>query len=275
MFDWIIRRIDLIVAGKPSRRSALDSIKRELPSMENECVQDIYDPHFVKGVFDRCSAGYRYWSQIASFGFIFLWRRQCVDYMPAMPAECLAGLDLMAGTGEAWPYLLRQRANITSITAVDISSGMIRRAVERLHRSRIDKIKVVEADVLEHTLAAESAEFVVSTFGLKTLSKTQQRVFAKQLARVLKRGGVFSLVEASDPEGWILHGLYRFYLDRVLPLVEKFVLRGAQDFAMIGIYTRNFGDCRFMAQCLVDEGLEVEFKVFFFGCATGVVGRKP
>ena len=71
MFDWIIRRINLIVAGKPSRRSALDSIRRELPSMENECVQDIYDPHFVKGVFDRCSAGYRYWSQIASFGFIF------------------------------------------------------------------------------------------------------------------------------------------------------------------------------------------------------------
>jgi len=44
--------------------------------MEKECVQDIYNPHFVKGVFDRCSAGYRYWSQIASFGFIFLWRRQ-------------------------------------------------------------------------------------------------------------------------------------------------------------------------------------------------------
>jgi len=243
--------------------------------METECVQDIYDPQFVKGVFDRCSAGYRYWSQIASFGFIFLWRCQCVDHMPAMPLAGVAGLDLMAGTGEAWPYLLRRRANITSITAVDISTGMIRRAIERLHRSRIDKIKVMEADVLTNTLAAESADFVVSTFGLKTLSATQQRIFAKELVRVLKRGGVFSLIEASDPKGWILHGLYRFYLDRVLPLVEKFVLRGAQDFAMIGVYTRNFGDCRFMAQCLADEGLDVEFKAFFFGCATGVVGRKP
>jgi len=25
----------------------------------------------------------------------------------------------------------------------------------------------------------------------------------------------------------------------------------------------------------VEQGVEVEFKVFFFGCATGVVGRKP
>ena len=238
-------------------------------------MQDIYDPLFVKDVFDRCSASYRYWSQIASFGFVFLWRRQCVDNMPTMPRDGAVGLDLMAGTGEAWPYLLRRRANIASVTAVDISSEMIRRAIDRLHRSRVDKIKPIEVDVLKNALAAESADFVISTFGLKTFNQGQQRHLAKELARVLRRGGVFSLIEASDPKGWALHGLYRFYLCRVLPLVEKIVLNGAQDFSMIGVYTRNFGDCCFMAQCLADEGLDVEFKVFFFGCATGVVGRKP
>ena len=238
-------------------------------------MQDIYDPLFVKGVFDRCSAAYRYWSQIASFGFIFLWRRQCVDHMPAILPDGATGLDLMAGTGEAWPYLLRRRANIASITAVDISSEMIRRALDRLHRSRLDKIKLIEVDVLKNSLAAESADFVISTFGLKTFNQSQQRHLATELARVLRRGGVFSLIEASDPKGWVLHGLYRFYLSRVLPLVEKIVLKGAQDFSMIGVYTRNFGYCRFIAQCLVEQGVEVEFKVFFFGCATGVVGRKP
>jgi demethylmenaquinone methyltransferase/2-methoxy-6-polyprenyl-1,4-benzoquinol methylase len=106
-------------------------------------------------------------------------------------------------------------------------------------------------------------------------AESQQRHLARELARVLRRGGVFSLIEASDPKGWVLHGLYRFYLDRVLPLVERIVLKGAQDFAMIGVYTRNFGDCRFLARCLAEEGLDVELKVLFFGCATAVVGRKP
>jgi ubiquinone/menaquinone biosynthesis C-methylase UbiE len=243
--------------------------------METEGTPDIYDPLFVKGVFDRASVAYRYWSQIASFGFIFLWRRQCVDHMPTIPFDGAIGLDLMAGTGEAWPYLLKRRANIASITAVDISTGMIRRAVDRLHRSRFDRIKLIEADVLKSTLAAASADFVISTFGLKTFNQSQQRRLAKELARVLKHGGVFSLIEASDPKGWALHALYRFYLDRVLPLVERSVLKGAQDFSMIGIYTRNFGDCGFFARCLANEGLEVEFKAFFFGCATAVVGRKP
>jgi demethylmenaquinone methyltransferase/2-methoxy-6-polyprenyl-1,4-benzoquinol methylase len=242
--------------------------------MGTERTQDIYDPNFVRDVFDRCSAAYRYWSQIASFGFVFLWRRQCVDHMPRPLPDGAVGLDLMAGTGEAWPYLLRRRAGIASITAVDISSGMIRRAVDRLHRSRVDKIKLIEANVLDNTLPAESADFIISTFGLKTFNESQQRQLARELARLLKRGGAFSLIEASDPKGWVLHGLYRFYLDRVLPLVEKTVLRGAQDFAMLGIYTRNFGDCSFFARCLAEEGLNVELKVFFFGCATGVVGRK-
>jgi ubiquinone/menaquinone biosynthesis C-methylase UbiE len=243
--------------------------------MKSEPTTDIYDPRYVKDVFDRCSTGYRYWSQIASFGFIFLWRRQCINHLPKIASDASVGFDLMAGTGEAWPYLLRQRPTIAAITAVDISSEMNRRAVDRLHQSRASKIKLVEADVLGGMLQPETADFVISTFGLKTFNQEQQRQFAKELAKVLRRGGTFSLIEASDPKGWVFHSLYRFYLGRVLPLVEKSVLRGAQDFSMIGVYARNFGDCRFVANCLTAEGLEVEFKTYFFGCATGVVGRKP
>lgn len=242
--------------------------------MNNEPDADIYDPKFVKEVFDRCSTGYRYWSQIASFGFVFLWRRQCIDHLPNTCFRGAVGFDLMAGTGEAWPYLLRRKPAIAAITAIDISSEINRRAVDRLHRTRVDKIKLIEADVLSCALPPESADFVISTFGLKTFNKSQQMKFAATLARTLKSGGTFSLIEASDPEGWVFHGLYRFYLGRVLPLVERTVLRGAQDFSMIGTYTRNFGSCKFVADCLASEGLEVEFKSYFFGCATGVIGRK-
>ncbi|MGI9410956.1 MAG: class I SAM-dependent methyltransferase [Hyphomicrobiaceae bacterium] len=243
--------------------------------MHIEHKTDIYDPVFVKDVFDRCSTGYRYWSQVASFGFVFLWRRQCIDHLPETRFTNAVGYDLMAGTGEAWPYLLRQKPEIAAITAIDISSEMNRRAVDRLHRTRVDKIRLVEADVLKCTLPPETADFIISTFGLKTFNKAQQKRFAEALAYTLKSGGTFSLIEASDPEGWIFHGLYRFYLGRVLPLIEKTVLQGAQDFSMIGTYSRNFGNCRFVADCLAAEGLEVEFKSYFFGCATGVIGRKP
>ena len=44
---------------------------------------------------------------------------------------------------------------------------------------------------------------------------------------------------------------------------------------MIGNYSTDFGDASGFAALLKAQGLEVEFRRFFFGCATGVRGRKP
>jgi demethylmenaquinone methyltransferase/2-methoxy-6-polyprenyl-1,4-benzoquinol methylase len=236
---------------------------------------DIYDPAYVKAVFDRCSDSYIAFSWLCSFGFTERWRRQCVAAMPAPPVEAAKGLDLMAGTGEVWPHLLRRFPRLAGITAVDISSGMHRRAIERLHRHRAHKIDFIEDDVLVSALPEASADFVISTFGLKTFNAAQHDELARLIARVLRPGGTFSLIEASDPKGWFLRPLYLFHLKRVLPLVERLFLRGAEDFAMIGTYSTNFGDASAFAGMLRAQGLEVEFRRFFFGCATGVAGRRP
>jgi len=238
-------------------------------------MPDIYDPAFVKGVFDRCSGKYIAFSWICSFGFTERWRRQCVAALPEPSSATPMGYDLMAGTGEVWPHLLRRLPNLASITAVDISSGMHRRALERLHRHRAHRITFVEDDVLASALPDASADFVISTFGLKTFNSGQHAKLANLIARSLRPGGVFSLIEASDPKGWILRPLYLFHLKVVLRLVERIFLAGAQDFTMIGTYSTNFGDALAFGEMLREEGLEVEFKRCFFGCATLVAGRKP
>jgi ubiquinone/menaquinone biosynthesis C-methylase UbiE len=241
---------------------------------------DIYDPKFVKGVFDRCSDRYIAFSLICSFGFTERWRRQCVAAMPAPPAGGakgydFKGYDLMAGTGEVWPHLLKRFDGIKSITAVDISSGMHRLALERLHAHRAHRIEFIEDDVLASDLPLESADFVISTFGMKTFNPEQHGRLAALIARVLKPGGVFSMIEASDPKGWWLRPLYLFHLRVVLPLIERIFLRGAQDFMMIGTYSTNFGNAAQIAAMLREHGLEVEFSKYFFGCATGIAGRRP
>jgi demethylmenaquinone methyltransferase/2-methoxy-6-polyprenyl-1,4-benzoquinol methylase len=238
-------------------------------------MADIYDPQFVKAVFDRCSEKYITFSLVCSFGFTERWRRQCVAAMPAPTVTAPRGYDLMAGTGEVWPHLLRRFSDTGSITAIDISSGMHRLALERLHAERAHRIEFIEDDVLASRLEPASADFVVSTFGLKTFTSDQHARLAALVARVLKPGGVFGMIEASDPKGWLLRPLYLFHLKVVLPLIERLFLNGAQDFAMIGTYSTNFGDARAFAEMLRGEGLEVEYRRFFFGCASGVFGRKP
>ncbi|MCB1502652.1 MAG: class I SAM-dependent methyltransferase [Bauldia sp.] len=238
-------------------------------------MEDIYDAQYVKGVFDRCSDRYLTFSLLCSFGFTERWRRQCVAAMPHMGVPSAHGYDLMAGTGEVWPHLLKHFQSISSITAVDISSGMHRLAMQRLHAHRAHRINFVEDDVLASELPSDSADFVISTFGLKTFKPAQHVQLASLVARVLRPGGVFAMIEASDPKGWPLRPLYLFHLKVVLPMIERIFLRGAQDFAMIGTYSTNFGDAAEFAEMLRGQGLDVTFHRFFFGCATGVSGRKP
>ena len=181
----------------------------------------------------------------------------------------------MAGTGEVWPHLLRRFPGLDKVTALDISHRMHLEAVDRLHGAYAERIIHIEADALKTDLQANYADLLVSTFGLKTFNADQQATLARQIARILKPGGSFALIEASDPKGWALRPIYRIYLDQVLPMVERYFLRGANDFSMIGTYTRNFGDSTQMANALVETGLTVEIKKHFFGCATSVAGMKP
>ena len=237
--------------------------------------EDLYDPEYVKGVFDRCSGKYIGFSYFMSFGFTERWRRQCVALIARAPGPGATGYDLMAGTGEAWPHLFRRFRNLGSITAIDISSGMHERALKRLHMNREFEVSFIQDDVLQSQLPPQSADFLISTFGLKTFNGEQLEKLADLIAHVLKPGGQFALIEASDPKGWWLRPLYLFHLRRVLPLIERVFLRGAQDFAHIGQYSVRFGDASDFGGMLKQRGLEVRFKRHFFGCATSVSGHKP
>lgn len=237
--------------------------------------QDIYDPEYVKDVFDKCSDTYIRFSYLCSMGFTERWRKQCVAALPVSSIPLKRGYDLMAGTGEVWPHLLKRLPNVETITAVDISAGMHKRAIDRIDTYTSQKIDFIEDNVFESMLGDASADFVVSTFGLKTFNQDQQNQLAALIARILKPGGSFSLIEASDPKGWMLRPLYLFHLKRVLPAIEYLFLAGAQDFSMIGAYSTNFGSAKSFADMLRTNGLEVEYKTYFFGCATGVCGRKP
>ncbi len=139
---------------------------------------------------------------------------------------------------------------------------------------RAHKIKFIEDDVLASDLTDNSADFIISTFGLKTFNTEQHKKLADWVWCKLKPDGVFSFIEASDPKGWFFRPLYLFHLQIFLPFIERLFLRGATDFKMIGSYSTNFGNASEFAEILRKKGLDVTYKRYFFGCASGVVGRK-
>jgi ubiquinone/menaquinone biosynthesis methyltransferase len=234
---------------------------------------DIYNPKFVRDLFNEMSRTYGITNFISSFGFCKRWRSQCVAQVTLQPGMVVC--DLMTGIGECWPPISAALQARGQLFALDFSPEMCRRAQANCARLSPLGITVLEADVLTSSIADCAVDGVISTFGLKTLNDAQKVVLAQEIARILKPNGVFSLLEISVPSHPILQSPYMFYLKRVIPMIGKLLLGNPDNYRMLGIYTEQFGSCQSFTSMLRATGLCASERAFFFGCASGVCGHKP
>jgi demethylmenaquinone methyltransferase/2-methoxy-6-polyprenyl-1,4-benzoquinol methylase len=240
------------------------------PAAAGVADEAIYEPGFVRALFDEMARTYGVVNIISSFGFAARWRKQCVRALGPQPGWTV--LDLMTGMGELCPDLSRAVGPAGTVRAVDLSPEMCRRARRTAGRCRCP-VEVIEADALD--LATEPVDAVISSFGLKTFSPDQTRRLAGQVARFLKPGGRFALVEISVPPNRWLRPPYQFYLNRVIPLIGRVFLGNPDNYRMLGVYTERFRDCGAVRAEFERAGLVAVGRSYFFGCATGVCGHKP
>ncbi|KAA3642398.1 MAG: methyltransferase domain-containing protein [Chloroflexi bacterium] len=233
---------------------------------------NIYSTSNVKALFDEMAETYGFVNLVSSFGFAERWRRQCVQQIEII--EDAQVCDLMSGMGETWPTIFESLGSQGKITAVDLSSVMCTKAKASPAYRQNDNVEVLEENVLENSLPDESFDYVISSFGLKTFSTEQLGLLSKEINRILKPGGQFSLVEISVPSNPILQWFYRFYLNFCIPIIGKLFLGNPDNYRMLWRYTEAFGDCRKTASILQTAGLQVQYLEFFFGCASGLYGYK-
>jgi len=239
----------------------------------NMTNKDIHDSEYVRDLFDRVSNTYGYTNYLASFGFTERWRKQCISKLSDLKPNA-SGYDLMCGRGETWANLFSQNPSIMNLTGLDISPEMIKGSQLQLDKLNPRSIELMEVDVFKNEIPDESADFVISTFGIKTFTQEQQKFLAAEVNRILKPGGKFSFVEVSHPKGWVFSWLYMFYLKKLMPVIEKLFLGYSYGYSAIGIYVTEFVDSKKFYTHLEAQGLQVEYHKLFFGCASGVSGKK-
>ena len=207
---------------------------------------------------------------ISSFGFTARWRHQAVAGLPLESAECV--VDLMSGMGELWRSLFLRSCLILRALWVLISRR--RWLAGRTGNGAFPGGNPVQDVLLLDSLPA-SADIVVSSFGLKTFNREQQRRLARIVAVLLKPGGKLSFVEISVPPWLPLRAIFMLYLKWLIPLIGRLLLGNPDCYRMLGVYTQAFHNATHFAECLQQAGLDAVSVSYFFGCATGVRGSKP
>ena len=215
------------------------------------------DPSRVSGMFNEVAAGYDRTNTVLSLGQDKLWRIATTRAVAPKPGQRI--LDLAAGTGASSVALARSGAEVT---AGDFSPGMI--AEGRRRHGHVPNVTFVQADAMALPFADDSFDAVTISFGLRNVN--DPRLALREMLRVTAPGGRLVVCEFSHPQNPAFGGLYRFYNNRVLPVVAKTVSSNADAYDYLNESIRDWPDQVTLSSWIRDAGwTEVAHRDLTFG----------
>ncbi|MEU1971138.1 class I SAM-dependent methyltransferase [Microbacterium sp. NPDC019599] len=225
------------------------------------------DPRRVSGMFDQVAPGYDRTNTVLSMGNDQLWRIATTRAVAPRPGQRI--LDLAAGTGASSVSLARSGAEVV---AADFSPGMIAEG-RRRHRG-IPNLSFVEADATALPFADGEFDAVTMSFGLRNVDGPKKAL--GELLRVTKPGGRLVVCEFSHPPSRTFNGLYRFYNDRILPVVAKTVSSNAEAYDYLNESIKDWPDQRTLSAWIRGAGwADVAYRNLSFGIVALHRARKP
>ena len=225
------------------------------------------DPQRVSGMFDQVAAAYDRTNSVLSLGNDRFWR--VATLRAAAPQRGERILDLAAGTGTSSMAFVPSGAHVV---AADFSRGMIEEG--RRRHGDVPNLEFVQADATDLPFADGEFDAVTMSFGLRNVIDPRRAL--RELRRVTRPGGRIVVCEFSHPPSRAFNGLYRFYNDRVLPIVAKAVSSNAEAYDYLNESIRDWPDQPTLAGWMRDAGWDdVAYRNLTFGIVALHRGIRP
>lgn len=170
----------------------------------------------VEQMFDNISTHYDGLNRVISFGIDQSWRKKVIKMVRSTTPEKV--MDVATGTGDLAIAIAKTEAK--DIIGIDISNGMLdvgRRKIEA--QSLSSKIKMVQADSENLPYGDNTFDAITVAFGVRNFENLDKGL--QEICRVLKPGGIFVVLETSNPTKFPFKQGYNFYNKFILPLIGK------------------------------------------------------
>ena len=168
-----------------------------------------------KKSWNTFSPGWKKWDDF-TMRFLRAQEEQMITHLRLAPEDRV--LDIAAGTGE--PGLtMASMVHQGTVTAIDLSEGMLQIAREKAQGKAIDNFHTLVADACE--LPFEDASFDVVSCRLGFMFFPDMQLAAGEMCRVLKPGGRLATTVWSEPHKnlWVIAmtGTIKKYMDIPAP----------------------------------------------------------
>jgi len=174
-------------------------------------------PDRIAGMFDAIAARYDFLNHFLSAGIDRRWRKRAVRSLGLTGRERV--LDLCTGTADL-AIAAAAAAPGARVVGVDFAGAMLRVGIDKLRpRGLMSRIALLRGDATRIPLADASVDAVTIGFGIRNVEDMDAA--ACEMHRVLAPNGRLAILEFAVPTLPLLSGVYRWYLNRVLPRIGR------------------------------------------------------
>jgi demethylmenaquinone methyltransferase / 2-methoxy-6-polyprenyl-1,4-benzoquinol methylase len=208
-------------------------------------------------MFGRVAGRYDLLNHLLSFNLDKRWRKRAVQRVADILARPGARvLDLCCGTGDV--LLEMQGRAKPAVIGSDFCHPMLIEARRKIMRRGFHS-PLFEADALALPLADNSLDLITMAFGFRNLANYERGL--AEMRRVLRPGGVFAVLEFSQPTNRPFAAVYRFLSNRVLPRVGGMVSGSHDAYSYLPESIRKFPGAEDLAGSVLRAGFSrVEFE---------------
>lgn len=224
----------------------------------------------VKKIFTEIADDYDRVNRIISLGQIDRWRHRLVSVMEIPERGNI--LDLGCGTGKLTRLIADKMSN-GRIVGIDLTPEMIEIARNMLpseYKNIVDFSLGAGEDL---DLPTDSFDVVTSAFTLRNVDNLTKVI--SEMRRVVKPGGKVYSLELAKPTFPGFREIYRFYFDKILPLIGGLVQGDSKPYKYLAESLRRFPNQTKLKELYENSGLtEVGFQEIFGGIAAIHQGTK-
>ena len=227
-------------------------------------LYDKKSPATIEAMFSSIANDYDRVNTITSFGFHKIWNRRLIKaVLKRVTPE--VHLDLCCGTGSigvALAYKIRKK--ITKLHLLDFSKPMLEHALHRglEYGLKPSQLEIHFEDAQSIPLSSNSVDSATIAYGIRNVKNPL--LVIQEVNRVLKKGGIFAILELTMPTNRVVAYMYKKFLIKVLPALASLVTRNPLAYHYLSRSIQEFIPLSHLQLLAESEGLKIVKKKCFF-----------